>query len=283
MSATMIAAAAPEPGPVPNRAAALHPVPEQSVVVKEQIEAVSIAIRKEQIAFLVTLAVVVLLGIYSVLRGGHSHTPGNEGIDYGPAVTIPMTLVALLIPFGVWRSSDRERRAYDWAMPVAQSTHTIIRMLAGWLWLMLGVAIFLAVIVLLQVVMVGILGGSMRVDVPAWEWLAPFTSVSIAYLLTSIAMIGSEHPWRWIGGIIIGYWIAMLVLAILKLHGIAAVPHTIVSGYYGLTAAIFGDVGIPGSHDMMAADPSRWLGATLIWGVLSIAGVWLAARRHSTS
>lgn len=283
MSATMIAAAAPEPGPVPNRAAALHPVPEQSVVVKEQIEAVSIAIRKEQIAFLVTLAVVVLLGIYSVLRGGHSHTPGNEGIDYGPAVTIPMTLVALLIPFGVWRSSDRERRAYDWAMPVAQSTHTIIRMLAGWLWLMLGVAIYLAVIVLFQVVMVGILGGSMRVDVPAWQWLAPFTSVSIAYLLTSIAMIGSEHPWRWIGGIIIGYLIAMLVLETLRMPDIRYVLQQIVSGTYGLGAAIFGDVREHTAHGPAPADPTRWLGATAIWGVLSIAGVWLAARRHSTS
>jgi hypothetical protein len=274
MTATTIAAPAPEP--VPNRAVALHPVPEQSVVVKEQIESVSIAIRKEQIAFLVTLAVVVL-------RGGHSHTPGNEGIEYGPAATIPMTLVALLIPFGVWRSSDRERRAYDWAMPVAQSTHTIVRMLAGWLWLMLGVAIYLAVIVLFQVVMVGILGGSMRVDVPAWQWLAPFTSVSIAYLLTSIAMIGSEHPWRWIGGIIIGYLIAMLVLETLRMPDVRYVLQQIVSGTYGLGAAIFGDVRDHTAFGPAPADPTRWLGATAIWGVLSIAGVWLAARRHSTS
>lgn len=283
MTATTIAAPAPAPGPVPNRGAALHPVPERSAVVKEQVEAVSIAIRKEQIAFLVTLAVVVLLGIYSVLRGGDHPGPGHEGIDYGPAVTVPMTLVALLIPFGVWRSSDRERRAYDWAMPVAQSTHTIIRMLAGWMWLMLGVAIYLAVVVLFQVVVVAIMGGSLSVDVPAWQWLAPFTSVSIAYLLTSIAMIGSEHPWRWIGGIIIGYLIAMLVLDVLKLQDIRDVLQQIVSGTYGLGAAIFGDVRVRAAHGVSPDDPTRWLGATLIWGVLTIGGVWLAARRHSTS
>jgi len=280
MTATIVAAPAPEPAPVSRTAPALHPVPERSAVVKEQVEAVSIAIRKEQIAFLLTLAVVVLLGIYSVLRGGDHPGPGHESIEYGPAATIPMTLVALLIPFGVWRSSDRERRAYDWTMPIAQSTHTIIRMLAGWLWLMLGVAIYLAVLVLFQIVMVGLMGGSMRVDVPAWQWLVPFTSVTIAYLLTSAAMIGSEHPWRWIGGIIIGYLIAMLVLDVLKLADIRHVLQLIVGGHYGLTAAIFGDLRLP--YDV---NPSleRWLGATLIWGVLSIAGVWLAARRHSTS
>lgn len=280
MTATIVAAPAPEPAPVSRTAPALHPVPEQSAVVKEQVEAVSIAIRKEQIAFLVTLAVVVLLGIYSVLRGGDHPGPGHEGIDYSPGVTIPMTLVALLIPFGVWRSSDRERRGYDWAMPVAQSTHTIIRMLAGWLWLMLGVAIYLAVIVLFQVVMIAIMGGSVSVGVPAWQWLVPFTSVSIAYLLTSTAMIGSEHPWRWIGGIIIGYLIAMLVLEVLKLQDMRYALQQVVGGYYGLAAAIFGDLRAP--HEF-ASSSSRWLVATLIWGVLSIAGVWLAARRHSTS
>ena len=283
MTATIVAAPAPEPAPVSRTAPALHPVPEQSAVVKEQVEAVSIAIRKEQIAFLVTLAVVVLLGIYSVLRGGDHPGPGHEGIDYSPGVTIPMTLVALLIPFGVWRSSDRERRGYDWAMPVAQSTHTIIRMLAGWLWLMLGVAIYLAVIVLFQVVMIAIMGGSVSVGVPAWQWLVPFTSVSIAYLLTSTAMIGSEHPWRWIGGIIIGYLIAMLVLETLRMPDVRYVLQQIVSGTYGLGAAIFGDVRDHTAHGPAPADPTRWLGATAIWGALAIVGVWLAARRHSTS
>lgn len=284
MTATIAAAApAPEPAPVSRVSATLHPVPERSAVIKEQVEAVSIAIRKEQLAFIGTLVVVILLGIYSLIRGGHGHAPGNEGIEYGPAATIPMSLVALLIPFGVWRSSDRERRAYDWTMPVAQSTHTIIRMLAGWLWLMLGVVVFLAVIVLFQIVALAALGGSIMIDVPAWQWLVPFTAVTIAYFLTSTAMIGSEHPWRWIGGIIIGYLIAMLVLEVLKLTDLRNALQQIVDGTYGLNAAIFGDVGIPGSHGPTAASPSRWLGATLLWGVVSVAGVWLAARRHSTS
>lgn len=262
-------------------APALHPVPERGTVVREQIEAVSIAIRKEQLVFLGTLAAVVLLAVYSVLRGHGVH--GGGSIEYGPAATFPISLVALLIPFGVWRASDRERRAYDWTMPVAQSTHTIIRMLAGWLWLLLGAAVYLAVLVIFQVVVIAIGGGSLTIDVPPWQWLVPFTAVSIAYLLTSIAIIGSEHPWRWIGGIIIGYLIALLVLDVLDLHDADRALQQIVSGTYGLGAAIFGNVRVHAAHGVALADPSRWLGATLLWGALAIVGVWLAARRHSTS
>lgn len=260
-------------------APALHPVPERGAVVKEQIGAVSIAIRKEQLFFVGTLAAFVLLGIYSALRG---NVHGQGKLEYGPAATIPMTLVALLIPFGVWRASDRERRAYDWSMPVAQSTHTIIRMLAGWLWLMLGVAVYLVVLIGIEVVMVHIAGGWLTNSIPAWQWLVPFTAVSLAYLLTSIPIIGSEHPWRWIGGILIGYPIALLVLDMLELHGLNQALQNLFAGYYGLGTAIFGDVSGKG-HEIPGGDPSHWLVATALWGVPVIVGVWLAARRHSTS
>lgn len=293
MTTTMIAAPAPEPGPAPSRAATLHPVPERSAVVKEQIEAVSIALRNEQLVFLGTLAAIILLAIYGALRSHGAHT--NDTLEYGPHATIPMTLIALLLPFGVWRASDRARRAYDWTMPVAQSTHTIIRMLAGWLWLMIGVAIYLLVLVGVELMMVLIAGGSMAVTVPAWEWLVPFTSASIAYLLISIAVIGSEHPWRWIGGIIAAYLLLLLVFGAIvpELRELGRALQKVVDGYYGLTAAIFGNVqtrlpsvGInpPVRPELIGRDnASYWLGATLIWGVLSIVGVWLAARRHSTS
>lgn len=257
----------------------MHPVPERSAVMKEQVEAVSIAIRKEQLVFLGVLAAIVLLAIYSALRGNVDHGHGN--LEYGPAATIPMSLVALLIPFGVWRASDRERRSYDWTMPVAQSTHTIIRMLAGWLWLMVGVAVYLVVLIGAEFLVAAITGATLSIDVPAWQWLVPFTATTIAYLLTSIAIIGSEHPWHWIGGLIIGYLIALLVLDVFKLQDVRYALQQIVGGYYGLSAAIFGQL----RHSVYDPSPSatRWLGATALWGAITVAGVWLASRRHSTS
>lgn len=265
----------------PARTPALHPVPERSTIVREQIDAVSIAIRKEQWFFLGTIAVFLLLAIYSALSG-HSGQHGHASLEYGPGAAIPMSLVALLIPFGVWRASDRERRAYDWVMPVEQSTHTVVRMLAGWAWLMLGVVLYLIFLMGIEMLVVLLTGGSLGIDVPAWQWLVPFTAASIAYLLTSIAMIGSEHPWRWIGGIVVGYAVALLILNIVHLEDVNRALQKIVVGFYGLNAAIFGEVSVR-PHGLADGDPKRWLGATAIWGALAIVGVCLAARRHSRS
>jgi hypothetical protein len=148
--------------------------------------------------------------------------------------------------------------------------------------MMLGVVLYLAFLIGTEAVIVLITGGSLGLHVPAWQWLVPFTAASIAYLLTSIPIVGSEHPWRWIGGVIIGYVIALLVLDIVKLHDLNRALQKIVSGYYGLDAGIFGDVSVR-PYGLSDADPTRWLGATALWGAIAIVGVWLAARRHSTS
>lgn len=259
---------------------ALHPVPERGAIVREQIDAVSVAIRKEQYFFIGTLIAFLILGVYGALTHGHGEKPGQATMEFGPGAIVPMSLVALLIPFGVWRASDRERRAYDWVMPIAQSTHTIVRMLAGWLWLMLAVVIYIAFVLGIEAIIVLVNGGSLTLDVPAWTWLVPFTATTIAYLLTSIAIVGSEHPWRWIGGIIVGYLAAMLVLDIVHMQDLNRALQHVVGGYYGLTAAIFGDLRT--RYDFYP-NLTRWLGATALWGALAIIGVWLAARRHSTS
>lgn len=259
-------------------APALHPVPERGTIVKEQIAAVSIAIRKEQWFFIGTLIAFLVLAVYGALRSGQSHAGGS--MEFGPAAIIPMSLIALLIPFGVWRASDRERRAYDWTMPIAQSTHTILRMFAGWLWLMLGVVIYIVFVLAVQAIVLAAGGGSLTLHVPGWTWLVPFTATTIAYLLTSTAIIGSDHPWRWIGGIIVGYLASLLVLQIVHMPDVSLALQQVFGGYYGLTAAIFGDLRT--AYDV-TPHLERWLGATALWGALAIVGVWLAARRHSTS
>lgn len=276
MTATTITA--PVSDGVRQSRAALHSVPERNSIVREQIEAVGVAIRKEQWFFVGTLVAFLILAVYGALRSGHGE--GQGSMEFAPAAVIPMSLVALLIPFGVWRASDRERRAYDWAMPIAQSEHTIIRTLAGWLWLMLGVVMYIVFVLAVEAIVISASGGSLSLDVPAWIWVVPFTATTIAYLLTSIAIIGSAHPWRWIGGIVVGYVTSLLVLQIVHMQDVGRVLEQIFGGYYGLTAAIFGDL-----RTARNVEPNleRWLGATLIWGVLAIGGVWLAARRHSTN
>lgn len=258
----------------------LHPVPARGIVVREQIAAVGIALRKERNTFLGVLAAFAVLCIWSAFRARTEFHQAS--IDYAPGATVPMTLIALLIPFGVWRSEDRARRAYHWTMPVARAEHTLTKVFAGWLWLMGGVALYLVTLAVLGVVMRAISGASPQHVADAWEWLVPFTSATIAYLLTSIAIVGSAHAWRWIGGVIVGYFITLLVLDVLDLRDAKHAVGLIVDGTYGLAAAIFGQVNtVHIGHRYFVGDPVRWLAVTLLWSALTGASMWLAARRHA--
>lgn len=245
---------------------ALHPVPRWKTVAKEQINAAGVALRTESILFLCALGVIAVLVIINAV---HAVGQPNSRPDvvFGPAGTIPITLVGFVLPFSVWRSEDPARRSYHWSMPVARVPHTLMKTVAGWLWLMAAVVVYLLFIVVLGQVVAHIGGyaGSQH-HVPAWQWIIPFTSATIAYLLGSTAIIASDHPWRWIMGVVVAYAIISMVLDALDWNGAARAWDGIVNGYYGVRAAIFGHV----RARYAGASAARWIGATAIWGALGI-------------
>jgi len=177
-----------------------------------------------------------------------------------------------VIPFGVWRSEDPARRSYHWAMPVARTPHTLMKTASGWLWLMVAVAVYLLYIVALSLVVSAITGDPRGGrSVTAWQWVIPFTSATVAYLLGSAAVIASDHPWRWIMGVIVTYVVILLVLMDMDRRDAIRMWAGIVNSYRGLQTAVFGDVRV--RH--VGASAARWLGATAIWGALgaiSVAG-----------
>lgn len=111
----------------------------------------------------------------------------------------------------------------------------------------------------------------------AWEWVVPFTAATVAYLYGSTAVLGSERPWRWIGGILIGFLLGLLVFDALGEREAKRILWLVVDGYYGLEAALFGDIRA-GRYQPNSA--VRWLGATALWGAPGVVGVWLAAYRR---
>src|SRR6185312_11749686 len=142
-----------------------------------------------------------------------------------------------------------------WSMPVARGPHTVVKLLSGWGWLMIATILYLLFI------------------------------IAVAY---SVSMITGEQPWRWIGGILIGYGVLLAVLKSFGMEDIARALNTITDGRYGLNAALFGAVtdGARGitvgvTREAMATmRMATWVLAMPLWIIGSAIAVTVASYRH---
>jgi hypothetical protein len=269
----------------------LHPTPSSRTVGTEQFRAVGIALRTEAFFFVGALVLVGVLVISNAVRMMQLHPSGgfHMGFSYNASGAIPIFLLALLVPFGVWRAEDPSRRAYHWSMPVARGPHTIIKLLSGWAWMMIATAVYLLFIILLATVISMITGEPNQIGAASgWEWVAAFTAATIAYLLTSIFVIGSDHAWRWIGGLLIGYWVLLGAFNAFGMSYLSNIIATIFRGQYGLSAALFGTAANVGGGPMHGAAHmaiyermmSNWLVAMPIWIIGAAAAVAIVSYRH---
>ena len=212
-------------------------------------------------------------------------------LGYWPPGTFVTMLIGLFLPFGIWRSEDPSRRTYHWTMPIARAPHTLLKMLAGWVWLMAAVAVYMgyhAVQFLLLAHTPGAVGA--EAHLLAWQWAIPYVAATVVYLLSSLVVIASDHPWRWIGGIPIAYGIA---LGFLSAPGLAGVRRALIDvwlGSYGLYTVICG-IGFDHFVEVMTrtlghlpppttADFVLWLKAAALWTVMGGVGVCAAAYRR---
>src|SRR6185437_63598 len=167
----------------------LHPTPSSRTVATEQFRAVGLALRNEGIFFVAALVVLSVVLIGGAVQFTHNPHPPNAhmGFRYGSSGAIPMFLVGLLIPFGVWRSEDPARRSYHWSMPVARGPHTVRKLWSGWGWRMIATIVYLIFVVTVAYTVSMITGGeAWQRPTPAWEWAVAFTAPTLGYLLTSI-------------------------------------------------------------------------------------------------
>jgi hypothetical protein len=278
----------------------LHPTPAYRTVVKEQIRMVGLALRKEGVLFLVFLGLIGVLSVATILHKGVAvnvkhgcvYSLYSDSQSVFSWLMIPIGLVGLLlpfglagflVPFGVWRSEDPSRRSYHWAMPVARGPHTILKTLSGWLWLMLAVAVYvgfiLCLIAFIAPSIVHMLGARscnphLQVD---WRWVTPFTATTIVYLCTSIAVVGSNHPWRWVGGVVVLYVISLSCFAAIGQHELVQAMGRAVIGRYGLLMALGGNLLSPDTSHIVVMP---WLKVVAVWIAASGIGVCIAAYRR---
>lgn len=252
----------------------LQSSPPWSAVAREQLRAVGLAIRAEVLIVLALLIGFLIMGVAMAIRAANDpHV--NVGFMYGAAASIPMSIVALLLPFSVWRGEEPSRRDYHWSLPVERVQHTLTKVGTGWVFLMLLVAAYVLFLLGLWANSVFIAGEESRVSAQLWEWIVPFTAATVAYLVVSAIVVGSDHPWRWVFGVAVVFLFVFAMLSAVNLDAVRDAFTGSLTGAYGFNAAVFGQV--EAGH---APSVARWLGATGVWMLIGVLGLVVAMRRR---
>lgn len=281
--------------------------PAMKAVGIEQLRVAGLAIRREG-----TLAALVLaLGSVAVI--GFSRIPVLQAMVDGEAGEFAFNpgeppwvflgvLAALLLPLVVWKGERRFGDTPLWSMPVDHQRHALLKVAAGWVWLMaiLGAALVWVTLTVLAS------GGTVGVDearllvldragaiagapgavesvnwtTPWWEWALPFTSATAAYLLAGTLILATARPLFWAAGV----WVAgMLVLGAADIWDIGWIQRAadLVAWYVGADPFTIG-VRLPtGVREASTLLPTAgmWLTSSAIWISLGLVGVLVGSGR----
>jgi hypothetical protein len=199
-------------------------------------------------------------------------------VSFAPEISVTILPLALLLPLAMWQDEPPAQRDYHLVMPMSGLTHTVIRVLAGWFWVIVCTALYLLAVAAVPA-MVDWFPGALPVHtlyMAWWEWLVPFTAVTVAYVFASAAAVGARRPLVWLGGGVILYVGAVALLLTLQMREEATTLFKGVVGFYGAAAAMGGQVSWTAGAPMLA----RWLGATTIWGLAGAALLVAVANRR---
>ncbi len=283
-------------------------IPAMKTVWIEQLRVVGLAIRREGALAGVVLAI-GSLALIAFARLPVLQAVVGEG-EVGEFVFDPgeppwgffAVVAALLLPLLVWKGERRFGDTPLWSLPVDHRRHALLKVAAGWAWLMAILGAALVWVALTVLASGGVLGvDQVRLLVldpvgatagtpgateyvnwttPWWEWALPFTSATAAYLLASTLVLATARPLFWA----VGLWVSgAVLLGVADIWDIGWIERTaeFVAWYVG------GDtfnrwVDLPtGGREGWALLPSTKLWATLsaIWISLGLAGVLMASSR----
>lgn len=201
-----------------EHAAGMRPLlPRWRDVLREQFAVIGLSLRIPMLLALALGAVVTVLVAMDAARG---HWPA--GIHAEP-IELP-GIVGVIFPLLVWAREERFGPGYFWTLPVDRVRHALAKVVAGWLWLMLGVLLFSLALVaitlvagdpLVPVETIHLLTAPLATPGPVdpdmlrqatWApgpliWAVPFTAATAGYLLGSAVVVGIRHLLRWAVGV----------------------------------------------------------------------------------
>jgi hypothetical protein len=295
--------------------AALNPTPALRDVVREQLFATALGLRREAlvgVALALAVTVIVFISLARTGPAGHvSLSPDGAGFFLG--------FIGLLAPLAVWKREGPSNRGYLWSLPVERQRHHLVKVFAGWAWLMAGIAALLAWVGLQVLVTGGAPGvnemryvladpaaaGAIRDGIvdpaalvrvhwttPAWQWVIPFVAPTVMYLLGSIAALLVDHPWRWIAAPFLLFVALQMVAEAAGLGWLARSLDAMVEGTYSIETLFTGSNEMAVGARLTTGEPvmvhvwfnlaeaRQWFTTAAIWFVPAFAGVLLAARRY---
>ena len=282
-------------------------IPAMKAVWGEQLRVVGLAIRREGALAALALALgsvaLIAFSRMPVLQAMVDGEIGELVFDPGePPWGFFGVLGALLLPLVVWKGERRFGDTPLWSMPVDHRRHALLKVAAGWVWLMaiLGAALVWVTLTTLAS------GGSLGVDevrllvldpagvaagtpgamesvnwtTPWWEWALPFTSATAAYLLASTLVLATRRPLFWAAGL----WVAGgVVLGIADFRDIGWIQRVsdFVAWYIGGDSFTRGMQLPTGGREVWTLLPSirMWTASSAFWIGLGLVGVLAASRR----
>lgn len=290
-----------------DRDTLLHRPPLLRDVAAEQLRVVGLAVRREATATAALLAAISILTLSYAWRIGE--TLSFDGVDDVAGLALLAAAVALVAPMAVWKGEERFGSSPLWFLPVDHRRHALLKVGAGWAWLMVAVAAAILWIFLLTRLGGGRFGAGEAVFVlgapeisgarsivwttPWWQWAAVSTGATAAYLLGSAFLIGTRHPWKWLVGMSLGlFLLVMLVDALQWRTGpFDLVMERLVLGRYGADVLLTGGTEtletaarLPSGEAVMAwrrlPSAGEWALATLLWNGIGLAALVAAASRR---
>jgi hypothetical protein len=218
-------------------------------------------------------------------------------LTFHPEHYVMPGLLGALLPIAVWKDEDRFGAGFLWTLPVDRFGHGLIKVLAGWVWLMGGVALLalwlLAVTLasgatpftdetrpVLTSFSYGVVFEPGAIHHVRWTpqpllWLVPFTAATGTYVFASALVLGARHPLRSVATVLVGFFVVAFVVADLADLGPSGLDRM-------LTALVYGPYGIDAL--LTARTESLQVGATLttgdrvvVWRALPNVGEWATA------
>ena len=294
---------------------ALHSTPAARIVLGEQVRAVGSALRAPA---RVATSLLVVATLFTMVVFFRERGP----IDFAPELSMLPGMLGFLLPIGVWTGEARFGSSVLWTLPVDRRRHALAKVFAGWVWLMVAVALLVVWMLGLTLISGGdilaeqtlrVLPSALTappgsVDPTAlqavrWSpqpvlWLVPFSAATGAYVIASAVALGVRRPWRWMAAIGLGVLLVNAVGVAARADWVALAPWRLIEllhiGRYGLDTLLTARTESLSTQVVLSTgetvgvwrglpDVGEWALATVLWTGGALLALWAAASRHRES